>query len=126
MMAQLALTQFFVNLMADGTAVSAGSTNRKRSNAIDGGTRTYGFGRRRGLSVLGDIGQVTFTLNLVSQANITLLESWRGRAVQVRNNVGERWVGMYWKLDNISDQKGLPGLYMCDINLDTITWDDSV
>jgi len=125
-MATLSLSQLFINLMSDGSYVAAGHTNPKRSNELTGSTHTYGTGRRRGLSSLGDIGQVSFTLNLVSASDVTKLDGWRGQAVQMRNYVGERWVGIYWKLDNIVPQKGSPGFYMVDIMMDTITWPSSV
>jgi len=125
-MATLDLSKVFINLMVDGSYVPAQTLDRKRSSAIDGSVKTYGLGRRRGLSVLGDQGVVDLSLTMVATSDLALLERWKGQSVQIRTNIGTLFVGLYWKVDGIVDIKGIPGFYSCQIQLETITWPTEV
>ena len=95
-MATLQLTKTFVTLVSTGISVS-GQTARDRPEAysIPIEVRTYGTGRRRSVAQLGELGTYAFTMLLVPRATVDTLRSWVGQTVQVRDNKGRRFFGVY-------------------------------
>lgn len=95
-MAILTLAKLWINLLVDGSSISAYSTDRSGSYALDGEVRTYAGGRQRAITAEGAKRQFQFTLPSVTLATVEQLEAWAGRAVQVRDHRGQRFFGTYF------------------------------
>jgi hypothetical protein len=96
-MATLNLTKVFVNLVSTGAAVSGVSArDRAEDYTIPGETRTYAGGRRRAITQAGELGTYKFQLMLISRASVDTLRSWQGQTVQVRDNKGRRFFGVFY------------------------------
>ena len=96
-MAILQLDRVWVNRLDTGEAVSAISgRNRPQNHGLAGEVRTYAGGRQRAISVAGERSQFEVTLRLVSLATITLLRTWKGIPVQVRDHRGQLFVGVFF------------------------------
>lgn len=106
-MATLVLDRFWVNLMSDGTAVAAYSDpDRTGQFAVPGEVRTYAGGRRRAVSQEGE--EVTYGVMLVdlTKAQVDTLTAWKGRALQIRDNRGQRLVGTYFGVARTEQKDG--------------------
>jgi hypothetical protein len=101
-MAQLNLTRTFVNLLSTGAYVS-GPTGRGRgeSYSAPGEVRTYAGGRRRSIVMAGEIGSYEFTMLRLARVDVETLRSWVGQTVEVRDNLGRRFFGVYFAVDII-------------------------
>lgn len=99
-MATLNLTRTWVNLLATGAAVS-GATGRGRgeSYSVPGEMRTYLGGRRRSITAAGEVGTYKFTMLRLPRVSVETLRSWTGQGVQVRDNKGRRYFGVYYDVD---------------------------
>jgi hypothetical protein len=95
-MPTLVLDKLWINLMADGTGV-AGASNRDKtwSVEVEASVRTYANGRRRAVTAVGVRRDIPYTLMIASQATYELLETWLGRSVMVRDNRGQKWIGIF-------------------------------
>lgn len=119
-MAALELDKLWVNLMATGEAVSAYSApGRPESHGIQGEVRTYAGGRRRSVAVVGVEATYAFTLLMLTAAQLETLRGWKGLPVQVRDNKGRRFVGVYYAVpaDEVRDAV----LYHAAIELHVVT-----
>ena len=95
-MATLTLTRCWLNLVATGAAVTAASApGRAVGVSQDGEVRTFAGGRQRAIVRAGVHGQYDVVLRLVPRADITTLTSWMGLPVQVRDNLGRLYVGVF-------------------------------
>lgn len=93
-MATLTLTRVWLNLIATGAAVSAYSKpGRDVTYENKGEVRTYAGGRQRAITQEGEIVTLPFTLQDVVRADIDTLRSWKGLAVQYRDNRGRLFNG---------------------------------
>jgi hypothetical protein len=124
-MVTLLLTKTFVTLMATGATVSA-QTGRGRGEdyEVAGQVLTYAGGRRRSITSIGEAGTYRFVLLLVSRSDVDLLRAWQGQLVQVRDNRGRRFFGVYYKvaLTEIISR----ATYHVAIELNIVTADEGV
>lgn len=105
-MATLTLTRLWVNLVATGAAITAGSLpGRAVANVQAGEVRTFAGGRQRAITRAGVQGTYDVTLRLVPRADVDTLKSWIGQPVQVRDNLGRLLVGVYFGVPEI-ERKG--------------------
>jgi len=76
----------------------SGQTGRDRAEAysVPGETRTYAGGRRRSITQAGELGSYAFTMLLVPRATVETLRTWQGQTVQVRDNKGRRFFGVFY------------------------------
>lgn len=117
-MATLTLPMLWINLMADGTGVSAYSSDRSLSYASEGEVRTYAGGRQRSIAAEGTRSQWSFRLVPVTAATVATLNGWRNLAVQVRDHRGQALIGVYRSVE-IGE---LPsGLYSIGLTVQGIT-----
>lgn len=94
-MATLTLNRVWINLVPTGESVSAVSADRTRGYESKGEVRTYGGGRQRAITAEGLTATFSFTLRLVSWAQIQTLVSWIGRTVLVRDSRGTSYTAMF-------------------------------
>lgn len=125
-MATLTLSKMFINLMSSGAAVSAASApGRTDDFEVPGESRLYAGGRRRSITQAGQVGEFSFTLLLVTTADLATLRTWAGQLVQVRDNLGRRFFGVFRKVP-ASEIRGKPGRWTVGITLDVLTVDEAV
>ncbi|PZG17808.1 hypothetical protein C1I95_14760 [Micromonospora craterilacus] len=120
-MAVLILDRVWINLMADGEAISAFSAERGRTVAVQGETRTYGGGRRRAITQQGHTETRPFTLRRVTTAQVETLRRWLGQEVMWRDYRGQRAVGVLFDLD-VHEWKTEIDLYDVTTTLQEVTW----
>jgi hypothetical protein len=99
-MPTLTLDKLWINLMADGTGIS-GASNRAKTRTVgtEASVRTYANGRQRGVTSVGTRRSNPYTLVAVGQATIDTLETWLGLSVMVRDNRGQKWIGLFAEMD---------------------------
>jgi hypothetical protein len=93
-MATLVLNRVWVNLMSSGQGVS-GVSARGEAYQVPTEVRTYAGGRRRAITMVGEVGSYKVQLLLISRATVDTLRAWQGQLVQVRDNKGRRFFGVY-------------------------------
>ena len=119
------LDRLWINRTDTGEAVSAYTArDRGQSFAVDLDVRTYANGRRRAISVAGEIGEIPYTLDMLSLATVTLLRSWVGVNVQVRDHRGQKWFGVFAGVQ--VGEHFEPGRYRATITLQTTTTAEGV
>ncbi len=119
-MAVLQLNKTWINLVADGTAVSANSAPaREIEYQVPGENRLYASGRRRSITRAGEEGRYTVTLLMLTPAQVETLRSWAGLEVQARDNRGRRFVGVFRTLQprEVRDRDR----YHVTVQIDTVT-----
>ncbi|MEU4588748.1 hypothetical protein [Micromonospora aurantiaca (nom. illeg.)] len=125
-MTTLILPYVFINNMASGELVSArAEPDRRGVVGRDGEVRTYGEGRRRAVSQVGRIENLTVRLVQVPGSSKALLEEWEGEHVMYRDDRGRRIVGVYWQLDDreyVADKQR----YNVGFVLQGVTWVEAV
>jgi|SRR6476469_72634 len=121
----LTLTKVFVNLMSSGAAVSAQSApGRAEKYEMAGETRTYAGGRRRSITIAGEVGTYTFVLRLAVRADIETLRNWIGSTVEVRDHKGRRFFGTYYQIEIAEYRDAL--FWDVGITLSVVTTDEGV
>lgn len=118
-MATLTLTKLWLNRMDSGTAVSAQSSGRGQTFDQAGAVRTYAGGRQRASMTAGERGTFTFRLEDLSLTTVTLLRTWKGRDVQMRDYRGQRLFGVFFAVSIIERKE--PALYVAEITLQVVT-----
>jgi hypothetical protein len=95
-MPTLVLDKLWVNLVSSGEGIS-GASNRGKGWTVemDLSVRTYASGRRRAIGVAGLKRELPYTLVAVYLPTRTYLEDWIGKTVQVRDNRGQKWYGVF-------------------------------
>jgi hypothetical protein len=125
-MATLTLTKTFVTLVSAGVSVSAQTAlGRIDEYEVPGESRLYAGGRRRAITSAGQVATYTATLLLVSTADLATLRTWAGQAVQIRDNLGRRFFGVYRKVP-ATEQRGRPGRWHVTLALDALTITEGV
>jgi len=95
-MPTLDLTKLWVNLVATGEGISGASNRGKtRTTEMDASVRNYANGRRRAVTAAGVRREMPYTLLAVSLPTADYLEAWLGQNVQVRDNRGQKWYGIF-------------------------------
>lgn len=125
LIAQLTLTKVFLNLIATGDSLSAQSTGRSQSYGMDGDVRTFAGGRQRFVSREGEHGQFTVTVRRLTLAQISILRSWQGLAVQFRDRRGQLFNGVFTTVTPTVEWKDL-FLYDVEVTLRMVTVDEGV
>lgn len=124
--AVLTLGKLFVNLLSTGVGVSAYSQpGRAATYEKRGDVRVYAGGRLRSVTQEGAPGTFSFTLQDVTRAQIDLLQAWAGLPVQVRDNRGRIYNGVYYTV-NEAERFNEPTLYEVPITLNVITFVEGV
>ena len=124
-MATLKLSKIWVNLASSGQAVaSASAPGRPESYQIGGEVRTYAGGRQRAITRKGEAGTYEFRLLLLDRDAVETLRDWTGQLVQVRDNRGRRYFGVYFGL-GVVEQRGRSTWHV-DITLRVVTVDEGV
>lgn len=120
-MATLTLTKMFINLLSTGAAVSA-QTQRDRPVTYHkrGEVRVFAGNRLRGISLEGAPNTFSFVLQDVTRAQIDTLRNWAGLPVQVRDNRGRIWTGVFYDVDE-RERFNEPTLYEVPIVLNGVT-----
>lgn len=125
-MTVLTLTALWVNRLDTGEAISGRhNPDKSESSSIDGAVHTFASGRRRAISVKGEVGAVPFTLVDASLTTKLELESWKGVGVQVRDYLGQKWFGLFFEVTS-APYRGNTGLWRCTFTLNTFTWTEGV
>lgn len=124
-MAVLILDKVWIHRLDTGESVAAGSWDRSQSYDMDGDVDTYAGGRQRSSAVEGERGMFACTLRKVSGPTVLTLREWKGRAVQVRDHRGQRWVGVYFAVVPSEPlvPPGPPADYWYDVALSVRTVD---
>lgn len=125
-MAVLALSKLFVNLISTGDSVSAYSAPDRPAvyqNAVE--VRTNAGGRRRAFTVEGEEGTFSFVMIDMLRAQIDLLRSWKGLTVQVRDNRGRLFNGVFAAVGE-NERFNEPTLYDVPITLLVVSQDAGV
>jgi hypothetical protein len=124
-MTSVTLNKLWINRVDSGEAVSGASGRDKDqsfSMALD--VRTYASGRRRAVSTVGEVGSLPFTLVAVNLATKEKLRGWVGLLVQVRDNRGQRWFGVFAGIEVREYMR--PDLYAVSFTLLTTTYTEGV
>lgn len=125
-MATLNLTAIWINLMSSGAAVSAQSAQgRGEGYTTAGSVRSYAGGRQRSVMTVGEAGSYAFVLRLVPRSTVDTLRTWAGQAVQVRDNKGRRFFGVYYALA-ISEWVDSSTVWDLAITLSVVTANEAV
>lgn len=96
-MATLNLTRVWVNRVDTGEAVSAQSgVDRSQDYSLAGEVRTYAGGRQRAVTQAGERGKFEVTLRFLPLATVTLLRTWVGVTVLIRDNRGQAFTGVFF------------------------------
>lgn len=120
-MATLVLNRLWLNLVATGAAVSGYSApGRAPSYGMDGTIATYAGGRQRSITREGVHGSYVTTLLLMSRADITTLRGWMGQAVQVRDDRGRVFVGVFRDVPEI-ERQGIPDKFDVPLSLGLVS-----
>jgi hypothetical protein len=94
-MATLTLAKFWINLMADGSAFSAYSDERSFEFGTESEVRTYAGGRRRNITTPSTSKSFSVKLKVLTLTQVTALELWLDRVVQIRDYRGFRMIGVF-------------------------------
>jgi hypothetical protein len=123
-MATLNLTKTFVTLPATGAYV-AGQTGRGRGEgyASPGDVRSYVGGRQRSIAQEGERGTYTFVMLRLTRTDVETLRTWMGQVVQVRDNKGRRFYGVYFDVEII---EYIDARYNVSIKLTVVTQTEGV
>ncbi|KAB1111968.1 hypothetical protein [Micromonospora aurantiaca (nom. illeg.)] len=125
-MATLILPQVFINNMATGLLVAAyAGPERRRTVGREGDVRTYGNGRRRGVTRVGKAHEMPLRLVQLHQSSVDLLEEWEGESVLYRDDRGRRFVAIYLRLDDreyVADKQR----YDVALTLNEVSWVEGV
>lgn len=120
-MATVTLTKVFINLLSTGEAVSAMSQrDRTVTYGKRGDVRVYAGGRLRAVTLEGAPNTFSFVLQDVVRADIDKLRAWAGLPVQVRDNRGRVWTGVYFDVPE-NERFNEPTLYTVPIVLNGVT-----
>jgi hypothetical protein len=105
-MTVLTLDRLWINLISTGDAVSAYSADRAGAYTNIGEVKHLAGGRQASVSAVGEAGTYSFTMVDVPTASVDILRSWKGQAVQVRNNRGQLFNGTYFQVSpgEVSDR----------------------
>jgi hypothetical protein len=114
-MATLNLTKTFVTLPATGAYV-AGQTGRGRGEGYVGG-------RQRSIAQEGERGTYTFVMLRLTRTDVETLRTWMGQVVQVRDNKGRRFYGVYFDVEII---EYIDARYNVSIKLTVVTQTEGV
>lgn len=125
-MATLTLNRLWINLIATGDSVDAYTApDRPAVYEQAGEVRTFAGGRQRSITMEGERGTFSFVLQDVVRADITTLRSWQGLTVQVRDNRGRLFNGVYFGLSE-NERFNEPTLYQVAITLNVVSQDEGV
>lgn len=124
-MTTLTLNRVWINLLPTGEAVSAPSNDRTRSYETKGEVRTYGGGRQRAILSEGTAVTFTFSLRLLSWAQVQTLIGWIGRTVQVRDNRGTRYFAVFTAVIPVEIPKN-PTKWDAQLSLREVTYTEGV
>lgn len=125
-MATLTLNRLWINLLSTGASVSAYSQHgRPATYEKRGDVRVYAGGRLRSITQEGAPGTFAFVLQDVTRAQITLLRTWAGLPVQVRDNRSRIFNGVFYHVDE-AERFNEPTLYEVPITLNVITFVEGV
>jgi hypothetical protein len=115
----------FVNLVATGAAVSGQSFGRGEEYTNAGEVKQLAGERLRSVTVAGERGQFAFSLLELSAADVVTLRAWKGQLVQVRDDRGRVFFGVYHAVKPI-DVPDKKTSYSVGITLLTVTADAGV
>jgi hypothetical protein len=123
--ATLTLDRIWVHRWDTGEAVS-GFSARGRDEAYvrAGEVRTYGGGRQRSITTVGERGTYGFALKRVPRSTVETLRAWIGIAVQVRDHIGRRVVGVYFGV-TIGEYPGDPTAFDIAISVQATSVDEA-
>lgn len=120
-MATLTLLQLWINLLSTGAAVSAQSQpDRTVTYGKRGGVEVYAGERLRSITLEGAPNTFSFVLQDVTRAQIDTLRAWAGLAVQVRDNRGRVWTGVFYDVPE-NERFNEPTLYTVPLTVQGVT-----
>mgnify|MGYP001152037133 CR=1 FL=1 len=124
-MATLELTTLWITLASTGQSIAAPSLGNNSEAGLEGSVRTYAGGRRRYVGREGIVGQLERTLRTRPLTIATLLDSWTGQTVFVRDHLGQAWWGVFGKVTRRA-VKGTDALFDLTITVELVTQSDGV
>lgn len=124
-MTTLTLTKLFVNLLSTGAFVAAQSDSRSAQYTNAGEVKQLAGERLRSVTVAGERGTFSFVLLDVPVADVDTLRSWKGQTVQVRDDRGRVFFGVYHEVTP-TDVRDKKTQYNVAIALKTVTVDPGV
>lgn len=124
-MTTLTLTKLFVNLLSTGAFVAAQSDGRASAFSNIGEVKQLAGERFRSVTVAGEAGTFSFVLLDVPAADVETLKTWKGQTVQVRDDRGRVFVGVYHNVSP-TDVRDKKTSYNVPITLKTVTVDPGV
>jgi hypothetical protein len=106
--------------------VHASFPERGSKSDLDGAVRFYAGGRRRVITTANRSATFPLTLQLLTDADLTLLESWAGRVLLLRDGASRReWVTfLSCEVEDLWDPEGT--LHNVSLALSRIDFDESV
>lgn len=120
------LDRLWINRLDSGDSIACRhNPDKSETSSMDGAVRTFASGRRRAITVKGEVGTVPFTLVDASLTTKQELETWKGIGVQVRDYLGQKWFGLFFEV-NSAPYRGNTGLWRCSFTLNTFTWTEGV
>lgn len=123
-MAVLTLTKVWLNLAETGDAVSAYSSGRSETSALDGEVKIFASGRKRSFTSVGDRRDMKLTLRDISDADLETLRLWRGQTVLLRDHFGRKIFGTFYSVD-VHDRKTI-GLYDVSLTVQEVSYTEGV
>ena len=107
-------------------SVHASFPERGSNPAIAGEVRFYAGGRRRVITSANRSATFPLTLQLLSDADLDLLDSWAGRVLLLRDGAGRRVWGTFLALDveDFWDPEGT--LHNVGLTFTELTYDEAV
>lgn len=112
----LNLQRLWLNRTDTGQGISAASDrDRSTGYAIAGEVRTYASGRRRAVAVAGVEVDVSRTFVALDNPTKEQLITWLGVHCQLRDHRGNKWFGVFFKVD--VGEYMLPTLYQATVTL---------
>lgn len=124
-MTSVTLTKLFMNLHSTGDALSAQSNSRSAAYVNLGERKHLSGGRLRFVSVVGEEGTFNFTMLAVPETDVEVLRAWKGQTVQVRDDRGRIFVGVYKDVSTV-DLNDKKTSYDVVLTLETVTADEGV
>lgn len=125
-MTTLVLNQVFINNMSTGDYVAAhAAPDRQRTLAVEGGVRTYGDGRRRGVGQIGRMNDMQVRLVDMPELPVVALEEWIGEHVMYRDDRGRRFVCVYYQMD-YREYRAEKQRYDIGLTLFEVSWGEKV
>lgn len=117
---------WFTDVADPTVSVTVASSLRSSSAALNGRVGLYAGGRRRTITTPADSVTYPVTLQWVSDADTHQLVAWRGRLLLMRDTLGRRVFGTYFRVDQVDVSKGAEFWHNVTLTFEELDYDESV